>query len=69
MKQKKAAAPPIEKPPQPGRVRAVFLAVVVHAAFFALIVFGVAWQSRPDVPVIAEMDRTLMQRAVGNLVS
>lgn len=55
MKQKKAAAPPIEKPPQPGRVRAVFLAVVVHAAFFALIVFGVAWQSRPDVPVIAEL--------------
>ncbi|HEX7403800.1 MAG TPA: energy transducer TonB [Usitatibacter sp.] len=55
MKQKKAAAPPIEKAPQPGRVRAVFLAVMVHAAFFALIVFGVAWQSRPDVPVIAEL--------------
>ena len=55
MKQKKAAAPPIEKPPQPGRIRAVFLAVMVHAAFFALIVFGVAWQSRPDVPVIAEL--------------
>ncbi len=55
MKQKKAAAHPIEKPPQPGRIRAVFLAVMVHAAFFALIVFGVAWQSRPDVPVIAEL--------------
>jgi colicin import membrane protein len=55
VKQKKAAAPPIEKPPQPGRIRAVFLAVMVHAAFFALIVFGVAWQSRPDVPVIAEL--------------
>jgi colicin import membrane protein len=55
VKQKKAAAPPIENPPQPGRVRAVFLAVMVHAAFFALIVFGVAWQSRPDVPVIAEL--------------
>ncbi|HEX7465921.1 MAG TPA: energy transducer TonB [Usitatibacter sp.] len=55
MKQKKAAAHPIEKPPQPGRIRAVFLAVLVHAAFFALIVFGVAWQSRPDVPVIAEL--------------
>jgi colicin import membrane protein len=55
VKQKKAAAHPIEKPPQPGRIRAVFLAVMVHAAFFALIVFGVAWQSRPDVPVIAEL--------------
>ena len=55
MKQKKAAAHPIEKPPQPGRIRAVFLAVMVHAAFFALIVFGVAWQSRPDVPVVAEL--------------
>jgi len=55
VKQKKAAAHPIEKPPQPGRIRAVFLAVLVHAAFFALIVFGVAWQSRPEVPVIAEL--------------
>jgi colicin import membrane protein len=52
---KKAPPPPPEKPPQPGRIRAVFLAVMVHAAFFALIVFGVAWQSRPDVPVIAEL--------------
>jgi colicin import membrane protein len=51
----KAPPPPPEKPPQPGRIRAVFLAVMVHAAFFALIVFGVAWQSRPDVPVIAEL--------------
>jgi colicin import membrane protein len=52
---KKAPPPPLEKPPQPGRIRAVFLAVMVHAAFFALIVFGVAWQSRPDVPVFAEL--------------
>jgi colicin import membrane protein len=52
---KKAPAPPPEKPPQPGRIRAVFLAVMVHAAFFALIVFGITWQSRPDVPVVAEL--------------
>jgi colicin import membrane protein len=45
----------LEKRPQPGRIRAVFLAVMVHAAFFALIVFGVAWQSRPEVPVVAEL--------------
>lgn len=55
MKPKKAPAPALEKPPQPGRIRAIFLAVMVHAAFFALIVFGVAWQSRPDIPVIAEL--------------
>jgi colicin import membrane protein len=52
---RKAPPPALEKPPQPGRIRAVFLAVMVHAAFFALIVFGVAWQSRPDAPVIAEL--------------
>jgi colicin import membrane protein len=52
---KKAPPPPPEEPHEPGRIRAVFLAVMVHAAFFALIVFGVAWQNRPDVPVIAEL--------------
>ncbi|MEP7068838.1 MAG: energy transducer TonB [Usitatibacter sp.] len=53
--QKKAPPPALEKPRQPGRIRAVFLAVMVHAAFFALIVFGVTWQSRPDTPVQAEI--------------
>ena len=53
--QKKAPPPAPEKPRQPGRIRAVFLAVMVHAAFFALIVFGVTWQSRPDTPVQAEI--------------
>jgi colicin import membrane protein len=44
-----------EKPRQPGRIRAIILAVMVHAAFFALIVFGVTWQSRPEAPVQAEL--------------
>ena len=52
---KKAPSPALEKPRQPGRIRAVFLAVAVHAAFFALIVFGVTWQSHPDAPVEAEL--------------
>ena len=54
---KRAPGPPTpqERQRQPGRIRAVFLAVVVHAAFFALIVFGVTWQSRPDAPVQAEL--------------
>lgn len=47
------AAP--ERPPQPGSVRAVFLALVVHAVFFALIVFGVNWQSAPPAPVEVEL--------------
>jgi colicin import membrane protein len=54
---KRAPGPPTapEKPRQPGRIRAVFLAVVVHAAFFALIVFGVTWQSRREAPVQVEL--------------
>ena len=40
---------------QPGRLRAVVLAVAVHAAFFALIVFGVSWQSSPTPPVQVEV--------------
>ena len=44
-----------EKPRQPGRIRAVILAVLVHAAFFGLIVFGVTWQNRPEAPLQAEL--------------
>ncbi|MEO7741590.1 MAG: cell envelope integrity protein TolA [Usitatibacter sp.] len=36
-------------------MRAVFLALVVHAVFFALIVFGVNWQSAPPAPVEVEL--------------
>ena len=53
--QKKTPPPALEKPRQPGRIRAVLLAIAVHAAFFALIVFGVTWQSRPETPVQAEL--------------
>ena len=48
-------APAQERPPQPGRTGAVILAIVVHAIFFALIVFGVSWQSRPEAPLMAEL--------------
>jgi colicin import membrane protein len=47
--------PALEKRPQPGRLRAIILAVLVHGAFFALIVFGVTWQSRPPEPLEAEL--------------
>jgi colicin import membrane protein len=49
----------LERREQPGRVRAIILAVLVHAAFFALIVFGVTWQSRPTAPVSAELWKEL----------
>ena len=45
----------LARPPQPGSVRAVFLALVVHAVFFGLIVFGVSWQSAPPAPVEVEL--------------
>lgn len=45
----------LEKRAQPGGLRAIFLAVVVHVLFFGLIVFGVTWQSSPSPPVQAEL--------------
>jgi len=47
--------PALEKRRQPGRIRAIILAVAVHAIFFALIVFGITWQSRPTPPVEVEL--------------
>jgi colicin import membrane protein len=44
-----------ERPRQPGKIRSILLAVAVHLAFFALIVFGVTWQSRPTPPLQAEL--------------
>ena len=39
----------------PGKLPAAILAVVVHAAFFALIVFGVSWQVKNPMPLSAEI--------------
>ena len=56
MSRRPASPPPaLEKPVQPGKLRAIVLAVVVHALFFGLIVFGVTWQSKPTPPVQAEL--------------
>ena len=54
---KRAPGPPTapEKQSTPGRFPAVFLAALVHAGFFALIVFGVTWQSRPQAPLQVEL--------------
>ena len=55
MNAKHETAPAQQQSRQPGRIRAVFLAVMVHLAFIALIVFGVTWQSRQSAPVQAEL--------------
>jgi len=52
---RRGEAPPQERPPPPGRAGAVVLAIAVHAIFFALIVFGVTWQSRQESPLVAEL--------------
>jgi colicin import membrane protein len=51
----KATGTASAQPRQPGGIRAVLLSIAVHGAFFALIVFGVTWQSRPTAPVQAEL--------------
>lgn len=54
----KAKQPPpaaLEKRAQPGRLRAIFLALAVHALFFGFIVVGVSWQSSPTPPIEAEI--------------
>jgi colicin import membrane protein len=47
--------PSLQKRRQPGRIRAFLLAVFVHGAFFALIVFGLTWQVSPTAPLMAEL--------------
>ena len=55
MKAPEKDAPARRQRAQPGRGRAIALAIAVHAVFFALIVFGVRWQSMPTPPVAAEL--------------
>lgn len=40
---------------EPGKLPAAVLALVVHAAFFAIVVFGVSWQVRHPAPLVAEL--------------
>jgi colicin import membrane protein len=44
---------------EPGRLPAALLALVIHAAFFALIVIGVSWQVKPPTILNAEIWREL----------
>lgn len=40
---------------EPGKLPAALLAMIVHAAFFSVIVFGVSWQVKHPDPVMAEL--------------
>ena len=46
---------PLTERSEPGKMSAAALALIVHAAFFAVIVLGVSWQIKPTPPVIAEL--------------
>ena len=46
---------PLLERTEPGRLPAALLAIIVHSAFFALIVFGVSWQVKLPEPAIAEL--------------
>ncbi|MEQ1515705.1 MAG: energy transducer TonB [Usitatibacteraceae bacterium] len=51
---------------EPGKLPAALLAIIVHSAFFALIVFGVSWQvKRPDSAIAELWDKLPpMQNAI-----
>jgi len=47
---------------EPGRAWAAVFAFIVHAGFFALIVFGVSWQVKVPAPLSAEIWESLPPR-------
>jgi colicin import membrane protein len=40
---------------EPGRFFSGIMAVVVHVAFVALLVFGISWQQRTPMPLVADL--------------
>src|SRR5450830_1896633 len=46
---------PYQVPPQPGRWRAITLAVIVHLALVAFLWIGIHWQNKPPLAVEAEI--------------
>ncbi|PWT72471.1 MAG: hypothetical protein C5B46_06730 [Proteobacteria bacterium] len=47
----------------PGRFTSGVLAVAVHMAFVALLVFGLSWQRRPPDPLVVELWREVPTKA------
>lgn len=57
-------------PSPPGRLRAVSLAVVVHAALIAALTMGVNWTTTTDQPAVeAELWSAVPQQAAPALVA
>ncbi len=52
-----AAAPVFEERSDPGFAASLALALVVHLALFAILMFGVRWQNRPAEAVVVELWR------------
>ncbi|MCX7961631.1 MAG: TonB C-terminal domain-containing protein [Burkholderiales bacterium] len=49
------SAAALEARKEPGALASALLAALVHAALFALLVFGVRWQNPPPEPVLVEL--------------
>lgn len=49
------SAAALQHRPEPGKVPAFILAALVHAGFAAVLVFGVSWQTKPPLPLTAEL--------------
>jgi len=52
-----AAGPVFEQRSDPGFAASIALALIVHLALFAILVFGVRWQNRPAEAVVVELWR------------
>lgn len=48
---------------EPHKLPAAILAVAVHAAFFALLYFGIAWQSQPGATMSVELWQSLPEES------
>lgn len=46
---------PLRTRSEPGKLPAALMALIVHAGFFTVIVFGVTWQVKHPEPVMAEL--------------
>ncbi len=45
----------LQQRPEPGKLPAFVLAMLVHGGFAAVLVFGVSWQTRAPIPLTAEL--------------
>jgi colicin import membrane protein len=58
-----AASLPNSRPPDPGRLPAGVLAVLVHVVFFAFMIFGLSWKAQPPEGMMVDLWSNLPQPA------